>query len=104
MHTVDHKVVSNTDSSRDCPANTQGGSGIPSGLAGPASLRILAALAQAGDDFSEDCLTLNLWTKPQTGEKAKAVLFWIYGGGFQTGNVIFFLHKCHGMRTHQKLD
>lgn len=31
--------------------------------------------------LGEDCLTLNVWTKPQTGEKAKAVLFFIYGGG-----------------------
>ncbi|KAF2396044.1 alpha/beta-hydrolase [Trichodelitschia bisporula] len=34
---------------------------------------------------SEDCLTVNVWTKPQTGEKAKAVLLWIYGGGFSSG-------------------
>jgi cholinesterase len=33
----------------------------------------------------EDCLTLNVWTKPQTGEKAKAVMIWIYGGGFGSG-------------------
>lgn len=72
---------------RDCPANTQGSSKAPTGLAGLPSLRILAALAQTGDRSSEDCLTLNVWTKPQVGEKAKAVLFWIYGGGFQTGNV-----------------
>jgi carboxylesterase type B len=26
---------------------------------------------------SEDCLTLNVWTEPQSGEKAKAVLVWI---------------------------
>jgi len=31
--------------------------------------------------YSEDCLHLNIWTKPQIGEKAKAVLVWIYGGG-----------------------
>jgi carboxylesterase type B len=31
-------------------------------------------LGQAGDTFSEDCLTINVWTKPQTGEKAKAVM------------------------------
>jgi carboxylesterase type B len=43
-------------------------------------------LGQAGDTFSEDCLTLNVWTKPQTGEKKKAVMVWIYGGGFNTGN------------------
>jgi cholinesterase len=48
--------------------------------------KILGILGQAGDTFSEDCLTLNVWTKPQIGEKAKAVLVWIYGGGFSTGN------------------
>jgi carboxylesterase type B len=31
--------------------------------------------------YDEDCLGLNIWTKPQTGEKSKAVLMWIYGGG-----------------------
>jgi carboxylesterase type B len=36
---------------------------------------------QAGDKFDEDCLTLNVWSKPQSGEKAKAVMVWIYGGG-----------------------
>jgi cholinesterase len=36
--------------------------------------------------FSEDCLGINVWTKPQSGEKGKAVLMWIYGGGFSTGN------------------
>jgi carboxylesterase type B len=30
---------------------------------------------------SEDCLTLNVWTKPQVGEKKKAVFVWFYGGG-----------------------
>jgi carboxylesterase type B len=32
-------------------------------------------------NYSEDCLTLNIWTKPGSGEKGKAVLIWIYGGG-----------------------
>jgi len=31
--------------------------------------------------YSDDCLTLNIWTKPGSGEKNKAVLVWIYGGG-----------------------
>lgn len=31
-------------------------------------------------------MTLNVWTKPQTGDTKKAVLLWIYGGGFTTGN------------------
>ncbi|KAF7955202.1 uncharacterized protein EAE97_000461 [Botrytis byssoidea] len=34
---------------------------------------------------SEDCLTLNVWTKPQTGDVKKAVLMWIYGGSFSSG-------------------
>jgi len=29
----------------------------------------------------EDCLGINVWTKPQVGEQKKAVLLWIYGGG-----------------------
>lgn len=37
-----------------------------------------------GIALSEDCLTLNVWTKPQIGEKTKAVLFFIYGGGMCT--------------------
>jgi carboxylesterase type B len=36
--------------------------------------------------YSEDCLYLNVWTKPQTGEAKKAVMVWIYGGGFQGGS------------------
>jgi cholinesterase len=39
-----------------------------------------------GDNMSEDCLHLNIWTKPQTGEKSKAVLVSIYGGGFNIGS------------------
>jgi carboxylesterase type B len=46
----------------------------------------MASLSQYGDAFDEDCLTLNVWTKPDSGEKAKAVLIWIYGGGFALGN------------------
>lgn len=34
---------------------------------------------------SEDCLTLNIWTKPQTGEAKKAVMVWIHGGEFFSG-------------------
>ena len=51
-----------------------------------AGLAVFSALVQLGDKFSEDCLTVNVWTKPQTGEAKKAVLVWIYGGSFTTGN------------------
>jgi cholinesterase len=44
----------------------------------------LTILGQLGDRFSEDCLTLNVWV-PNGGEAKKAVLLWIYGGGFSTG-------------------
>ncbi|QDS74501.1 hypothetical protein FKW77_007054 [Venturia effusa] len=39
-----------------------------------------------GHNYTEDCLGINIWSKPQTGEKAKAVLFWVHGGGFSSGN------------------
>ena len=73
---------------RDCPCNL-----IPTKQAyvtGPAGEKILVAEAQAGDTFDEDCLTLNVWTKPQTGEANKAVLFWIFGGGMPFPFILMF--------------
>jgi cholinesterase len=40
----------------------------------------------ASKEMDEDCLTLNIWTKPQTGERKKAVMIWIYGGSFSMGS------------------
>lgn len=51
-----------------------------------AGVQFLDSFGQVGDTFSEDCLTVNIWTKPQVGEAKKAVLVWIYGGGFTIGN------------------
>lgn len=48
-------------------------------------VEFLTILAQRTDTFSEDCLTLNVWTKPQLGDAKKAVLVWIYGGSFESG-------------------
>lgn len=47
-----------------------------------------AAASGASDAAAqrEDCLYLNIYTKPQVGEKKKAVLVWIYGGGFVYGS------------------
>lgn len=36
--------------------------------------------------YGEDCLKINVWTKPQEGEKAKAVMVWFYGGAFAVGS------------------
>lgn len=46
---------------------------------------MMSLLSQQNVTYSEDCLTLNVWTKPQSGEEKKAVLFWIYGGSFTSG-------------------
>ena len=37
------------------------------------------------DDMSEDCLTLNIFTNDINTDKPKAVMIWIYGGGFYLG-------------------
>ncbi|KAK0120271.1 hypothetical protein ONS95_011676 [Cadophora gregata] len=82
-------AINGTDFGFSCPAGSQvspNSAAIQAANVTSAGLQILASLGQIGDRFSEDCLTLNIWTKPQTGESKKAVLVWIYGGGFTTGN------------------
>lgn len=44
--------------------------------------RILTIETNPDLKFSEDCLTLNVWTKPQVGEKGKAVLVWLHRGSY----------------------
>ncbi|KAG9230751.1 Alpha/Beta hydrolase protein [Amylocarpus encephaloides] len=39
-----------------------------------------------GVAYSEDCLYLNVWSKPQSGERQKAVMVYIHGGGFTGGS------------------
>lgn len=50
-----------------------------------AGYQLLTEISQVNEQFSEDCLTLNVWTK-QKGEKKKAVMLWIHGGGFTGGS------------------
>ncbi|KAI8725704.1 Carboxylic ester hydrolase [Fusarium sp. LHS14.1] len=40
----------------------------------------------SSDPQSEDCLTLNIWTKPQVGESKKAILVWVHGGAYSFGS------------------
>ncbi|GAB1319653.1 hypothetical protein MFIFM68171_09863 [Madurella fahalii] len=49
-------------------------------------LRLLASITDPGIRVSEDCLTLNIWTKPQSGERKKAVMVYIHGGTFVSGS------------------
>ena len=37
------------------------------------------------EPISEDCLYLNVWTGARSSKEKRAVLVWIYGGGFQSG-------------------
>lgn len=46
----------------------------------------MSSIFATPNKYDEDCLYLNVWTKPQTGEDKKAVLVWIYGGGFNSGS------------------
>ncbi|PKY00042.1 alpha/beta-hydrolase [Aspergillus campestris IBT 28561] len=49
---------------------------------GPPGEKILSALAQR----DKDCLSVNVWIKPQNGDRKKAVFFWIYGRDFKSGS------------------
>ena len=39
-----------------------------------------------GDEMSEDCLFLNVWTPAKSGRERLPVLVYIFGGGFQQGD------------------
>ncbi|KAL2069387.1 hypothetical protein VTL71DRAFT_14066 [Oculimacula yallundae] len=81
--------INGTDFGFSCPSSSSASPSVAdltSANLTSSGLQILASLGQIGDTFSEDCLTLNVWTAPQSGSSKKAVLVWIYGGGFTTGN------------------
>lgn len=46
---------------------------------------------------SEDCLTLNVWTKDTNPEKEKAVMVWIHGGGFGWGGSCDPMYDGHNL-------
>lgn len=69
-----------------CPANLKTGTTKAIRYDGPYGATLLASMGQVEDMFDEDCLTLNVWSKPQAGAKKKAVMVWVYGGGFGSGS------------------
>ncbi|KAK5444400.1 hypothetical protein LTS15_010515 [Exophiala xenobiotica] len=78
--------------SHACPVvqRTQGSSGSGSMSTNvnltTAGLYTSEVNGEIGVQTSEDCLSLNIWTKPQVGSSPKAVMLWVYGGGFTSGN------------------
>ncbi|KAJ9157899.1 Carboxylic ester hydrolase [Pleurostoma richardsiae] len=51
-----------------------------------AGAAILTIQSAANDTFSEDCLTVNVWTKPQAGAASKPVIVFVHGGAFSSGD------------------
>jgi len=54
-------------------------------------------------NYDEDCLFLNVWTKPQVGEKKKAVLVWIYGGSFTSGSTSVSIYNGASLAEEQDI-
>jgi len=44
-------------------------------------------LGKTCDNTEEDCLVLNIYSPKPDPQNLKAVMFWIYGGGFQGGSI-----------------
>ncbi|KAK2812221.1 hypothetical protein FQN50_001579 [Emmonsiellopsis sp. PD_5] len=69
------------DQTSSCPSTVKRLTGPGEKSLPPFASSLLDTLGQVGETFDEDCLTVNVWTKPQAGEQKKTVMVWIYGGG-----------------------
>ncbi|KAG9662453.1 cholinesterase, partial [Aureobasidium melanogenum] len=74
-------ILNASSFSPDCPANIAPPSTYP-GLTASGRRVYMNFVDQVGNPQSEDCLTLNIWTKATTPPKPKAVLLWIHGGRY----------------------
>ncbi|KAF7524963.1 hypothetical protein PCG10_005314 [Penicillium crustosum] len=75
--------INGTKNGFTCPASASPPVSAVGNITVPGA-NILTIIGQSELTLSEDCLTLNIWV-PSGGEKSKAVLLWIYGGGFSVG-------------------
>lgn len=66
-----------------------------------AGITVLGISSDLTKNNNEDCLFLNVWTKPQVGEKKKAVLVWIYGGSFTSGSTSIGIYNGASIAEEQ---
>ncbi|POS69592.1 carboxylesterase, partial [Diaporthe helianthi] len=67
----------------DCLSNKPPVSTFPN-FSAPSGFRVWNIFAaQTGNPSSEDCLSLNIWTKTPNNSARKPVLIWFHGGRFQ---------------------
>lgn len=77
-----HRHINASLHGANCPSTS---ATVPEALSPPSLYNLLADLGQVNDTQNEDCLYVNVWSKPQSGSALKPVLVWIYGGGFNSG-------------------
>ena len=53
-----------------------------------------------GQEVSEDCLTLSIWTPERDGGPKRPVLVYLYGGGFIGGSVAYPLYDATKLASH----